>query len=110
VATLADGGRITERLVENEIERLKANRIEAHNDLLSDLLTAEQLAQMDTSIAYNFNPSSKSAAAEFSVGRSSPSGRAVRLLGSVAEVIAEVWADWEAVASRERQLQSAVRI
>ena len=47
MATLADGGRITEKLVEDEIARLKANWIEAHNDDLSDLLTAEQLTQID---------------------------------------------------------------
>jgi sigma54-dependent transcription regulator len=46
-ATLADGGRITERLVEDEIQRLKANWIEVHNDDLSDLLSAEQLTEMD---------------------------------------------------------------
>jgi transcriptional regulatory protein RtcR len=48
MATLADGGRITERLVDDEIARLKMNWIEVHDDSLSDLLTAEQLTQMDT--------------------------------------------------------------
>jgi hypothetical protein len=33
MATLADGGRITERLVEDEITRLKANWIEVHDEL-----------------------------------------------------------------------------
>ena len=48
MATLADGGRITERLVDDEIVRLKANWIEAHSDDLSDLLSPDQLTQMDT--------------------------------------------------------------
>lgn len=37
MATLADGGRITEKLVDDEIQRLRANWIEVHNDDLSDL-------------------------------------------------------------------------
>ena len=37
MATLADGGRITEKLVDDEIARLKANWIEVHNDDLSVL-------------------------------------------------------------------------
>jgi sigma54-dependent transcription regulator len=48
MATLADGGRITERLVDDEIARLKMNWTEVHNGDLSDLLTADQLTQMDT--------------------------------------------------------------
>jgi transcriptional regulatory protein RtcR len=47
MATLADGGRITERLVDDEIARLKANWTEVHADDLSDLLSAEQLDQID---------------------------------------------------------------
>jgi transcriptional regulatory protein RtcR len=47
VATLADGGRITERLVEDEVARLKMNGVEVHDDDLSDLLSADQLTQMD---------------------------------------------------------------
>jgi hypothetical protein len=47
MTTLADGGRITERLVEDEIARLKANWIEVHNDDLSQLLSADQLEQID---------------------------------------------------------------
>jgi sigma54-dependent transcription regulator len=47
MATLADGGRITEKLVDDEILRLKANWIEVHNDDLSDLLSADQLTQID---------------------------------------------------------------
>jgi transcriptional regulatory protein RtcR len=47
MATLADGGRITERLVEDEIARLKANWIEVHNDDLSELLSTDRLDQMD---------------------------------------------------------------
>jgi hypothetical protein len=47
MATLADGGRISEKLVDDEVARLKANWIEVHNDDLSDLIPAEQLAQVD---------------------------------------------------------------
>jgi transcriptional regulatory protein RtcR len=47
VANSPDGGRITEKLVDDEIGRLKANWIEAHNDDLSDLLSVEQLTQID---------------------------------------------------------------
>jgi transcriptional regulatory protein RtcR len=47
VATLPDGGRITERLVDDEIARLKANWIEVHNDDLSDLPSPDQLTQID---------------------------------------------------------------
>ena len=47
MATLADGGRITEKLVDDEIGRLKANWIEVHNDELQGLMSPEQLAEMD---------------------------------------------------------------
>jgi transcriptional regulatory protein RtcR len=47
MATLADGCRITETLVDNEIARLKANWIEAHDDDLNNLLSVDQLAQID---------------------------------------------------------------
>jgi transcriptional regulatory protein RtcR len=47
MATLADGGRITERLVNDEIARLKVNWIEVHDDNLSDFLSAERLTQID---------------------------------------------------------------
>jgi sigma54-dependent transcription regulator len=47
MATRADGGRITEKLVDDEIARIKANWIEVHNDSLSDLPSADQLSQID---------------------------------------------------------------
>jgi hypothetical protein len=48
--------------------RLKANWIEVHNDDLSDWMSAEQLKQLDAFDHLQLSPSSKSAAAEFSVG------------------------------------------
>jgi transcriptional regulatory protein RtcR len=47
MATLADGGCITEKLVDDEIARLKANWIEVHNDSLSDLIPSDQSIQID---------------------------------------------------------------
>ena len=47
MATLSDGGRITEKLVDDEIERLKANWIEVHSDNLSGLISPDQMTAMD---------------------------------------------------------------
>lgn len=47
LSALADGSRITEKLVDDEVARLKANWIEVHNHDLSDLIPADQLTQID---------------------------------------------------------------
>lgn len=47
MATLADGGRITEPLVRDEIERLRAAWTPAHDDELDGLLPAASVATLD---------------------------------------------------------------
>jgi transcriptional regulatory protein RtcR len=47
MATLADGGRITEQLVMDEIARLKANWVEPSSDFLTSLLPTATLEELD---------------------------------------------------------------
>jgi transcriptional regulatory protein RtcR len=47
MATLADGGRITERLVMDEIARLKEHWVEPSSDILTSLLPTATLEELD---------------------------------------------------------------
>jgi transcriptional regulatory protein RtcR len=47
MATLADGGRITEQLVMDEIARLKEHWVEPSSDILSSLLPSATLEELD---------------------------------------------------------------
>jgi transcriptional regulatory protein RtcR len=47
MATLPDGGRITENLVDAEITRLQSNWNDVNDDYLSGLISTSQLEQMD---------------------------------------------------------------
>ena len=48
MATLADGGRITEQLVDDEISRLRSHWTEPANESLRGLLPEADIAQIDT--------------------------------------------------------------
>jgi transcriptional regulatory protein RtcR len=47
MATLADGGRITEQLVDDEIARLREHWVEPVNDTLRGLMADSELRQLD---------------------------------------------------------------
>jgi sigma54-dependent transcription regulator len=99
MTALADGGRITEKLVDEEIVRLKANWIEVHDDDISALIPADQLEQTDA-----FDRLQLQSVIEVCRSRSSPIGRALlgvsrheaqpdQSFGSIAEVRAAICAE-----------------